>query len=50
MAGTFWSDADGQRIFFKIDYDDKRLNMHSPDPVDATATARVFTVMLDEEY
>jgi hypothetical protein len=43
-------DADGQRIFFKIDYYDKQLNMHSPDPADATVTARVITIMLAEEY
>jgi len=43
-------DAAGQRIFFKIDYFDKRLNMHSPDPADATVTERVITIMLAEEY
>jgi hypothetical protein len=43
-------DAEGQKIFFKIDYFDKRLNMHSPDPADATVTERVITIMLAEEY
>ena len=46
--GTF--DADGLRIFFKIDYYDKQLNMHSPDPADPSVTQRVITVMLAEEY
>ena len=43
-------DAAGQRIFFKIDYFDKRLNMHSPDPADPSVTERVITIMLAEEY
>jgi hypothetical protein len=43
-------DADGQRIFFKIDYYDKQLNMHSPDPADPSVTQRVITIMLAEEY
>jgi hypothetical protein len=43
-------DAEDQKIFFKIDYYDKQLNMHSPDPADATVTARVITIMLAEEY
>ena len=43
-------DADGQTIFFKIDYFDKQLQMHSPDPSDPTVTERVITIMLAEEY
>ena len=40
----------GLKIFFKIDYYDKRLNMHSPDPSDPLVTERVITIMLAEEY
>ena len=37
--------AEGQTIFFKIDYFDKNLTYHSPD-----VTERVITIMLAEEY
>jgi hypothetical protein len=43
-------DADGYRIFFKIDYFDRELSMHSPDPADPAVTQRVITIMLAEEY
>jgi Protein of unknown function (DUF3768) len=43
-------DADGHRIFFKIDYFDRTLTCHSPDPSDPTLTERVITIMLAEEY
>ena len=43
-------DADGHRVFFKIDYYDKTLSMHSPDASDPTVTKRVITIMLAEEY
>jgi Protein of unknown function (DUF3768) len=46
--GSF--EADGHRIFFKIDYFDKALNAHSPDPSDPSVTERVITIMLAEEY
>jgi hypothetical protein len=43
-------EADGQVIFFKIDYYDKALTYHSPDPADSLVTERVITIMLAEEY
>jgi hypothetical protein len=46
--GSF--EAAGRTIFFKIDYYDRSLSMHSPDPSDPAVTHRVITVMLAEEY
>ena len=46
--GSF--EADGQTIFFKIDYYDKSLTYHSPDPSDGSVTERVITIMLADEY
>lgn len=46
--GSF--DADGKRIFFKIDYFDKSMQLHSPDPSDPDVTERIITIMLAEEY
>jgi hypothetical protein len=43
-------EADGEKIFFKIDYFDKGLRAHSPDPSDPVVTERVITLMLAEEY
>jgi hypothetical protein len=43
-------DADGKRVFFKIDYFDSTLTVHSPDPSDPAVTKRVITIMLAEEY
>ena len=43
-------EAEGQVIFFKIDYFDKALEAHSPDPSDPSVTERVITIMLAEEY
>jgi hypothetical protein len=42
--------ADGQTIFFKIDYYDKTMTMHSPDPTNPAVTTRVITIMLASEY
>lgn len=41
---------DGVEVFFKIDYFDKDLQFHSPDPGDPAVTERVITLMLAEEY
>lgn len=41
---------DGYRLYFKIDYFDKSLTFHSPDPADPSVTERVITLMLAEEY
>ena len=41
---------EGTRILFKIDYFDRALSGHSPDPADPTVTTRVLTIMLAEEY
>ena len=43
-------EVDGHTIFFKIDYFDRTLNVHSPDPADPSVTERVITIMLAEEY
>ena len=43
-------ETDGHMIFFKIDYYDKALACHSPDPANAIVTERVITIMLAEEY
>jgi hypothetical protein len=46
--GSF--EADGHMIYFKIDYFDQSMSMHSPDPADPSVTKRVITIMLAEEY
>ncbi len=46
--GSF--EAEGETIFFKIDYYDRALTCHSPDPADAAVTQRVITIMLASEY
>ncbi len=46
--GSF--EADGHLIYFKIEYYDKNLTYHSPDPADQTVTERVITIMLAGEY
>jgi len=43
-------EAEGHRIFFKIDYYDKAFTCLSPDPADPAVTQRVITIMLAEEY
>lgn len=43
-------DVEGHRLLFKIEYYDRKLERHSPDPADPTVTERVITLMLAEEY
>lgn len=47
-SGMF--NVDGHRLLFKIDYFDKALAYHSPDPADPSVTERVITLMLADEY
>jgi len=42
--------VESERILFKIDYFDRSLTGHSPDPADPSVTTRVLTIMLAEEY
>jgi hypothetical protein len=46
--GSF--EAEGETIFFKIDYFDRTVTYHSPDPADPSVTERVITIMLADEY
>jgi Protein of unknown function (DUF3768) len=43
-------DFDGTPVMFKIDYYDKDLQFHSPDPADPSVTERVITILLAAEY
>jgi hypothetical protein len=42
--------VDGIQVLFKIDYFDRDLTFHSPDPSDPAVTERVMTVMLAADY
>src|SRR6202171_6639887 len=37
-------------VMFKIDYFDKSLNFHSPNPADPSVTERIITIMKADEY
>ncbi len=43
-------EVEGTRLFWKIEYFDRALTGHSPDPADPSVTTRVLTIMLGEEY
>jgi hypothetical protein len=43
-------EAEGDVIFFKIDYFDRTLTRNSTDPADPSVTERVITIMLADEY
>ena len=43
-------EAEGEKIMFKIDYYDRDVKFHSPDPTDPTVTTRVLTIMRADEY
>lgn len=42
--------ANSQKVYFKIDYYDARMEFGSDDPADPEKTTRVLTLMLAEEY
>ena len=46
--GSF--DYKGQKIFFKIDYYDKKLQYLSEDPTDDSKTIRTLTIMQAEDW
>ena len=47
--GSF--ELDGVKLFWKIDYYDKRdPDLGAEDPADATTTERALTLMLADEY
>ena len=41
---------DKTAVLFKIDYFDRSLEFHSPNPADPSVTTRVITVMRADEY
>ena len=43
-------EAEGERVFFKIDYLALGGSLHSEDPADAAKTDRVMTIMLASDY
>lgn len=43
-------EVDGENYFFKIDYHDRAMKMHSLDPANPAVTTRVLTIMRADEY
>ena len=43
-------EVEGETVFFKIDYFDRDVVMHSPDASDPSVTTRILTLMLAQEY
>jgi hypothetical protein len=43
-------DFEGTPVMFKIDYYDKTLTCHSPNPADPNLTERIITLMRTDEY
>jgi len=43
-------DHDGERIYWKIDYYDRKCEYGSEDPSDPAQTTRVLTILLSSEY
>lgn len=43
-------DYKGEKIIAKIDYYDKQLKYHSPDPSDSSKTTRIMTIMTASEW
>jgi Protein of unknown function (DUF3768) len=41
---------EGHKVFFKIDYYDKSMEMGSENPADPDQTTRVMTIMFSHEY
>ncbi len=46
--GRFMVGSEG--YYWKIDYYDRSLEFHSPDPADPSVTIRVLTIMRVDEY
>lgn len=40
----------GEDYYWKIDYYDRNLELHSPDPADPSVTVRVLRIMRVDEY
>jgi hypothetical protein len=43
-------DVNGCRVIWKIEYYDRQMEFHSPDPANPKVTTRVLTIMLADEY
>jgi hypothetical protein len=42
--------VEGEGVFFKVDYYDRRKEYGADDPADPATTTRVMTILLPEEY